>query len=92
MNEYSVGLTVIRRAVVAIGAVCANLLVPRKLDFLAVARNPERIVNLAKEIAGFNADEILVSIPGLRATDLSNTADVPAQYLSQGIPSPFGDW
>ena len=92
MNEYSVDLTLIRRAVVGIGAVCANLLAPRKLEFLAVARNPERAFNLAKEIASVNADEMLVSIPGLRVTDLSNTADLPAQYLSRGIPSPFGDW
>ena len=92
MNEYSMGLTCITLAVVGIGVGYGNLLARRMRDFLPATRNRERLVDLAKGIASESVDEMLGPIPEARATNLSNTADVPVRYLSQGIPSPFGDW
>lgn len=92
MNGYSPGLTFITRAVFGIGSVCGNLFAPRKLDALAATRSSQGIVDLAKEIACVSVDEMLVPIPGARATDLSNTVEAPMRYLSQEIHSPFGDW
>ncbi|HXB71890.1 MAG TPA: hypothetical protein VNY05_26870 [Candidatus Acidoferrales bacterium] len=92
MNEHSLGLTFTRRAVLGIGAVCGSLLARLMGDFLPVARNRERLVDMAKEIASESVDEMLVAIPAARAINLSNTADVPVQYLPAKILNPFGDW
>jgi hypothetical protein len=91
MNEYSMALTAITVAVLGIGAVC-HPLVLRMRDFLPVARDRKRLVDLAKEIASKGVDEMLVAIPGRSTANLSNTADVPVQYLSRRVLSPFGDW
>jgi hypothetical protein len=92
MNEYFMGITLITLAALGIGAVYGNFLVLRIRDFLPLARNRERLVDLAKETPRKIVDDMLVAIPEARAANLSNTADVPVQYLSQGTPSPFGDW
>jgi len=92
MNEYSLGLTFIGRAVLGIGAVCGNLLARRMGGSLPAARNRERLVDLAKEIASESVDGMLVVIPGARVINLSNTTDVPDQYPPAKILNPFGDW
>jgi hypothetical protein len=92
MNEHSLGLPFIRRVVLGIGAVCGNLLARRMGDFLPVPRYREGLVDMAKEIASESVDEMLVAIPGARAINISNTADVPVQYLPPKLLSPFGDW
>ena len=74
MNRYSLGFTVISR-------LC---------DFLPTARNQKRLDHFAKVIASENVDEMLVALPGARATNLSNTAD--PLVLPQKLLSPFGDW
>ena len=90
MNKYS--FTSTRRTVLEIGAVCANLLAGRIPNFLWVARNRERPVVQTKEIANESVDEMLFDFPVARTTYLSNTADLPTQYLSRASLSPFGDW
>ena len=90
MKKYS--FTSTRRAVLEIGAVCANLLAGRIPNFLWVARNRERPVVQTQEIANESVDEMLFDFPVARTTYLSNTADLPAQYLSRASLSPFGDW
>jgi short-subunit dehydrogenase len=92
MNEHFMGLTFITLAVLGIGAVYGNLWARRVRDFLPVARNRERLVDLAKEIDSKNVDEMLVAIPGGSTANLSNTADVLVQYLPPKLLSPFGDW
>jgi len=89
MNKYS--FTSTRPAVLEIGAVCANLLAGRIPNFLWVVRNRERPVVQTIEIAN-ESDEMLFDFPVARTTYLSNTAALPAQYLSRASLSPFGDW
>jgi len=91
MNEYSTGLTFITLAALGIGAMYAQPLARRIRDSVLIARDRERLNYLAP-IASENFDELLVAIPGASTAKLSNTAEVPAQYLLPKLLSPFGDW
>ena len=92
MNQDTVGLAVNAVAAVRICAEYAGLLVRRASDFLSFTRNRELLHNWSSEYAWQNVDEILVDVPGARATNFWNTAELPVEQLPQKIASPFGDW
>ena len=87
MNQYLVGI-----AFTALSAVCGSPSVLRIRGFFPIARKRKPRICVAEEIGRECIDGLLVAVPGGPATKVWDAADVPVQYASRSLLSPFGDW